>query len=112
MVIKDQLQFDKVEIIIIFRVLLKKSGKVRWKWSGNCMIIEGPREPSSIIISYIEEENVEIIFTNCGDILQGWRRIPEILIIFILELLERFVIEEEIILFDEIGVKNVVLVRV
>ena len=49
------------------------------------MIIESPREPSSIIISDIEKENVKVIFTNSGDIFWSWSLIPEILIIFILE---------------------------
>ena len=74
------------------------------------MIIECPREPSSVIIADIEEENVEVIFANGGDIFGGWRLIPEILIIFILEFLEVFIIEEEIILFNIFGVQNMILV--
>jgi hypothetical protein len=94
----------KVELIIVFGILLEKSGEIRGQWGGNCVIIEGPREPGSIIIADIEEKNVEVIFTNGGDILRGWRLIPEILVIFIFEFGEGFIIEEEVILFYEIGV--------
>ena len=94
----------KLDFIIVFGVLLEESGEIRRKWGGNCVIIEAPRETSSVIIADIEEENVEVIFTNGGDILRGWRLIPEILVIFILEFCEGFIIEEEIILFDEFGV--------
>jgi hypothetical protein len=90
--------------IVVFGILLEKIGKIRRKRGCNCVIIEAPREPCSVIIADIEEENVEVIFTNGGDIFGGWRLIPEILVIFILEFGEGFIIEEEIILFDEIGV--------
>ena len=94
----------KLDFIIVFGILLEKSGEIRGKWGGNCVIIEGPRETRSVIIADIEEENVEVIFTNGGDIFGGWRLIPELLVIFILEFGEGFIIEEEVILFDKFGV--------
>ena len=61
----------KLDFLIVFGVLLEEIGEIGGQRGGNGVIIEGPRETSSIIIADIEEENVEVIFTNGGDILRG-----------------------------------------